>query len=34
MPDYSKAKIYRIVGNDKTYIGSTCSSLTQRLAEH
>eukprot|EP01035_Chromulina_nebulosa_P045122 gene45122-61124_t len=34
MPDYSKAKIYRIVGNGLTYIGSTCCGLRQRLAEH
>ncbi len=34
MPDYSKGKIYRIVGNGLTYVGSTCCNLSQRLAHH
>jgi hypothetical protein len=37
MPDYSKAKIYKIVDNtsDKCYVGSTCEpTLARRLAKH
>lgn len=36
MPDYSKAKIYQLVSlvSNDVYIGSTCQSLKQRLAEH
>ncbi len=36
MPDYSKAKIYRIVSNvcDLVYYGSTCETLSRRLAQH
>ena len=36
MPDYSEAKIYKIVDNtnDNIYIGSTCQKLSQRLSEH
>lgn len=36
MPDYSKAKIYRIISNetDKVYIGSTCDYLSSRLGKH
>jgi len=37
MPDYSKAKIYKLVDNtsDKCYIGSTCEpTLARRLAGH
>jgi hypothetical protein len=36
MPDYQKAKIYRIVSNvcDLVYYGSTCETLSQRLAQH
>jgi group I intron endonuclease len=36
MPDYSKAKIYRLVCNitGKQYIGSTCYTLSQRKAKH
>lgn len=36
MPDYSKAKIYRLVCNitGKQYIGSTCLNLGQRKAKH
>jgi hypothetical protein len=36
MPDYSKAKIYRIrsVENDDVYIGSTLSTLSVRFSNH
>jgi hypothetical protein len=36
MPDYSKAKIYRIVSNvcDLVYYGSSCETLSKRLAQH
>lgn len=36
MPDYSKAKIYKLVCNisGKQYIGSTCYTLSQRKAKH
>lgn len=36
MPDYKNGKIYKIVSNvtNDVYIGSTCSPLSQRLAEH
>jgi hypothetical protein len=35
MPDYSKAKIYRLVSpSGLTYIGSTCCSLAKRKAQH
>ena len=36
MIDYTKGKIYRIVCNitGKCYYGSTCLSITQRLANH
>jgi len=36
MPDYSKAKIYRIVSdlNDMVYYGSTVQPLSVRLGEH
>jgi hypothetical protein len=34
MADYSKGKIYRIVGGDDVYIGSTTRSLATRWAEH
>ena len=37
MPDYAKAKVYKIVDNtsDKIYIGSTCEpTLARRLADH
>ena len=36
MVDYSKAKIYNICNDvdDEIYIGSTCQSLSQRMAEH
>ena len=36
MVDYSKAKIYKICNDvdDEIYIGSTCQSLSQRMAEH
>lgn len=34
--DYSKGKIYMIrnTENDKLYIGSTCQTLSQRMAKH
>jgi hypothetical protein len=34
--DYSKAKIYKIIDNtnDNVYVGSTCKTLTKRLARH
>ena len=34
--DYSKGKIYKIISDstDKIYIGSTCQSLSNRLAKH
>ena len=36
MPDYSEAKIYKIIDNtnNNMYIGSTCQKLSQRLSEH
>jgi hypothetical protein len=34
MADYSKGKIYRIVGGDSIYIGSTTRNLRFRWAEH
>jgi len=38
MPDYSNAKIYKLVSKDLShdliYIGSTCQELRNRLAEH
>ncbi len=35
MPDYSKAKIYRLVSpSGLTYIGSTCCGLAKRKAQH
>jgi hypothetical protein len=36
MPDYSKAKIYKIVCDETglCYIGSTCETLSQRLSKH
>jgi len=36
MPDYKKAKIYTIRSHltDKIYIGSTCNSLSVRMAQH
>ena len=36
MPDYSNGKIYRIICNNtgNMYIGSTCCTLSQRLAQH
>lgn len=34
--DYSKAKIYKILNDidDDIYVGATCQSLSQRIAEH
>jgi ribosome-interacting GTPase 1 len=38
MPNYSKGKIYKIVANTdeeyKPYVGSSCQTLCQRMAEH
>tara|TARA_R110000868_G_scaffold24856_1_gene97469 strand:+ start:296 stop:910 length:615 start_codon:yes stop_codon:yes gene_type:complete len=36
MPDYQKAKIYKIVdpNEEMIYVGSTCQSLSQRMAGH
>ena len=36
MPDYSNGKIYRIICNNtgNMYIGSTCCTLSRRLAQH
>jgi hypothetical protein len=36
MVDYSKAKIYKILNDldDDVYIGSTCQTLSQRMAGH
>lgn len=34
MNDYSQAKIYKIVGNGKTYIGSTIQRLNERFRCH
>jgi group I intron endonuclease len=36
MPDYSKAKIYKIVNqfNNEIYVGSTIESLSARMAKH
>ena len=36
MPDFQKAKIYRVVNdiNNMTYYGSTCSPLSTRMSKH
>ena len=36
MPDYCKAKIYRIWSpeTEKCYVGSTCDDLTERFKQH
>ena len=34
MPDYSKGKVYKIVGNGKVYVGSTTKTLARRLSCH
>jgi hypothetical protein len=34
MVDYSKSKIYKIVGGNKTYIGSTVLDLQYRFTSH
>jgi len=34
MVDYSKAKIYRLVGGGHTYYGSTCNDLRKRKSQH
>jgi hypothetical protein len=34
MPDYSKAKIYRIYCGNDEYIGSTTRPLSERMAKH
>jgi len=36
MPDFKQGKIYKIVDitSDKTYVGSTCQTLENRLSGH
>lgn len=34
MVDYSKGKIYKLIGGGKFYIGSTCGLLTVRKSKH
>jgi molecular chaperone DnaK (HSP70) len=36
MPDYQKGKIYKILNtiDDEIYVGSTCETLSQRMARH
>jgi hypothetical protein len=34
MPDYSKAKIYRVYCGDDEYIGSTIRPLSERMNDH
>lgn len=36
MPDYAKAKVYKLVNavDDAVYVGSTCCKLSERFAEH
>lgn len=34
MPNYNNGKIYKIVGGNDTYIGSTTAPLSQRMAQH
>lgn len=36
MPDYTAAKIYRLVNSadDQVYVGSTCGTLNRRFAKH
>ena len=34
MPDYSKAKIYRVYCDDDEYIGSTTRQLSERMNQH
>jgi len=34
MPDYSKAKIYRVYCGEDEYIGSTTRPLSERMNEH
>ena len=36
MPGYSKGKIYKILNtiDDEIYVGSTCETLSQRMARH
>ena len=34
MPDYSKGKIYRLVGSGMTYYGSTVKTLNERKSKH
>ena len=34
MPDYQNSKIYKLVGNDKVYIGSTTQPLCKRKTNH
>jgi Fe-S-cluster containining protein len=34
MPDYKQAKIYKMCGGDKTYIGHTTQTLGRRFSKH
>ena len=34
MPDYSNGKIYRIIGGDNVYYGSTTATLEARFYQH
>ena len=36
MPDYQKGKVYKIqnLKNDEIYVGSTCTPLCTRMAQH
>ena len=34
MPNYQDGKIYRIIGNGLTYVGSTTETLSRRLNKH
>jgi hypothetical protein len=34
MPDYQNGKIYKIIGGDECYVGSTTTSLAKRFSSH
>lgn len=34
MPDYQKAKVYKLCGGDKIYIGYTTQTLVRRFSKH
>ena len=34
MPDYKKAKVYKLCGGDKIYIGHTTQTLVRRFSKH